>query len=237
MGMKNPVVPNQQTTTQNRRRRGSQESFHSPQESVYNWRFKDDINEFAPSARFSKDINNSSIPAKYCHRVEYLPCDGICAEENFMVDDGAPESARSASSCRTSRGCNTEETRILDDPVKSFELDRQSVDNSRDVAQSCSFQEPVSKPNLGPKSRSVHTIPSQVNYGRKNVDSQWFKGNGANEGSNTLDIMSGGREKPGMGKLKTSASATSLKSGKQAQINGIGLGGGDYPHNLGSVPK
>jgi hypothetical protein len=96
-----------------------------PDESIYKWKFNDD-----PPLVYKNGDNNNllssqnqqsltslapSQPSPQCHRVEYLPCDGICAEEtyvNIVNHTGNPESARSTSS-RTSRGCNTEETRIF----------------------------------------------------------------------------------------------------------------------------
>ncbi|CAG7835024.1 unnamed protein product [Allacma fusca] len=95
-------------------------------ESVYNWRFSDN----STPTNFFNSAQNPKI--KTFHRVEYLPCDGICADET-VEDHGCNGSGRSSS--RTSRGMNTEETRIIQD-MQEMQLSSprsQSVENLADV--------------------------------------------------------------------------------------------------------
>ena len=81
-------------------------------ESVYNWRFSENPSDNATGpGRARKSQSDSKIQA--FHRVEYLPCDGICAEE--VLPPESPDGASGRSSSRTSRGINTEETRIIED--------------------------------------------------------------------------------------------------------------------------
>ncbi|CAL8121838.1 unnamed protein product [Orchesella dallaii] len=245
----NPVntAPNSNFSNsfQTRQRRVSEDVPHHPSESVYNWRFKDDVIQpvsvvnQSSGANFSNGFHNPSLPTKYCHRVEYLPCDGICAEENFIVDDTQPESARSASSCRTSRGCNTEETRILEDPLKSFsQTTIRPVDKNLESAPASNLEGGVQMP----KSRSVLTVPSrQVENGRGKETFEWFQtktvGNDTNDIGRRLNSMKvSSTQQPENGRVKTSVSCSSLKSFKTPQMNGDG-GAGDFPHSLGTVPK
>ncbi len=89
------------------------------EESVYNWKFVD-RNSFPSNfveqqrhehpGKFAKFQNAKDL---HVHRVEYLPCDGICADETVVVNGQNGDSGRSSSSSRTSRGINTEETRIF----------------------------------------------------------------------------------------------------------------------------
>lgn len=228
-----------------RRRTTSEESFNPRHESVYNWRFRDDVvNEGSSGlgASYSNGLNNSSMPAKYCHRVEYLPCDGICAEENFVVEDTQPDSGRSGSSCRTSRGCNTEETRILQDPVKSFELGKQFEKERGDATTSMENLTTIQRTRM-PKSRSVFTLPSQENVdARKSQSGDYFQSSNARVRNdldsqfNMMKVSTTAPQKMDCSRIKTSLSNSSPKSVKPPYMNGNG-GAGDLPHTLGTVPK
>lgn len=92
-----------------------------PNESIYKWKFNEESephqivrNGNGPDSNSNHNFYQAPPqPVPGSHRVEYIPCDGICAEETIVDNlNNHPDSARSSSS-RTSRGCNTEETRIF----------------------------------------------------------------------------------------------------------------------------
>ena len=124
-------------------------------ESVYNWRFTENSTGPPDPGRARKSQSDSKIQG--FHRVEYLPCDGICAEE--VLPESPDGSGRSSS--RTSRGMNTEETRIIED-FQHLDLKprSQSMDQLNNVGPGGNnFHAQVQM-----ESQTTASFPSQNNY-------------------------------------------------------------------------
>lgn len=203
-----------------------------PSESVYNWRFADNQSIRAPSQNNTRDGGENTSyydelhqePLQY-HRVEYLPCDGICADEP-VLDPRESDSGRSTSS-RTSRGCNTEETRMISDNalfssrVLTGDGDKvhfDELDSKTLPSNDCSFENRQGR-NLSYGDITVGTTRENNNNVVSSMES--LKINGSQH--NNLAVQVGNRETHNYKNM-----------GQHFKSTGIG---GDLPHNLGSVPK
>jgi len=224
-------------------------------ESVYKWRFNDSppliVENGGGGDGFGVDMrsqaNCQKYPMQQVHRVEYLPCDGICAEESHG-DDNNLDSARSNSS-RTSRGCNTEETRLIGDrggAKSAFSLGGLNMNNR--CESEMGMRRVESQPHLNPHSSSPSVKqPHPFNHGYSNGDrgdtadmgrdygryGQHLK---RNTSSQSFDIITGDDLETGMKGLKL-RSVNKNKLGSTNSTPKVTTASGDLPHSLGTVPK
>jgi len=221
------------------------------EESVYNWRFSDSPSqpqpEFVPGKHHEKQ--------QKCHRVEYLPCDGICADE-AVVDDKSNDSARSTTSSRTSRGCNTEETRIIQDQglAPGFYRQRsQSLEHDQDIEANDNYQlnddGDYDKGNFtqSREHNAKETYSSNVNRSNRfsakpapapNPRQQFVRSNSMMAPKLNKNGPINGKhipDKPETPNYRTNGS--SIASILKNSSNSPNQAGGELPHSLGTVPK
>jgi hypothetical protein len=236
-----------------------------PDESIYKWRFNDD-----QSSRMAKNGDHTHhtpesvrYPQQHCHRVEYLPCDGICAEETH-VDETNLDSARSTSS-RTSRGCNTEETRIIADSgansVKSFNLRGLNLSSSspliREQNNTTDVRRVESQPHVPPYHQAPPSTPKQKGvftmangngiqgsnagdgshdgFPDYSIPTGRFAQQKRNKSSQDFNIITGDQLESGMKAMHLQNRNKEKNSGS---VSSVARGSaGDLPHSLGTVPK
>lgn len=217
---------------------------HPSDESMYKWKLSD--NGHGQVLRGCE----STQSLQHCHRIEYLPCDGICADEVVSSEstNPNPDSARSTSS-RTSRGCNTDETRIFPErlyqsqsyhslppasstpnPISGGLVVHQHENGVVNGNGYGHEEETKGKNGQNQKNQSIQTqkiqpLMSQVFYGSNpNYNLGGGGDNGIIDQMRNMNINQ--NQNGGIKCAKAHSNCTEVK-----------VGGGDFPHALGKVPK
>jgi hypothetical protein len=225
---------------------------NNPDESIYKWKFNDtdDQQQHVMRSGHFPMSNSSQIsqPVSNCHRVEYLPCDGICAEETILDSThNNPDSARSNSSARTSRGCNTEETRIF--PETKLHQQLQTPYELRGLLLGKNEPYRAEEANVPPQQFQTtnggfyngNGVPmTRSNRQQENTNTNRMKErnfypfHGEDRGGGGGDVIDQMKSMS----IRNERHRNDNKSGRAAGLKSGGSGGGgDVPHALGTVPK
>ena len=199
------------------------------EESVYNWRFMDS-NNLPPNLVEQQKQENPDKFAKFqnakdlhVHRVEYLPCDGICAEETVVGGQNG-DSGRSSSSSRTSRGMNTDETRIYQTdgmrPAQSLDRFEESVD---------AYEASAHPPSMFSKGRLIQ--PQTMNQSQQSMESHQSRFQRIEHGQGDGPITES------FSNMKLNGGGKPSKTISTSTLSQNGPGGDQLPHSLGVVPK